>query len=254
MTGTLIAILLAHEFLDGDPDEIAEQTRFYRLNALMKLVGALIFAVTVALLSNRALLYLAAGFGFSFLLLSGLPSLILLRRLGPVLAVAIVASLSVGFFRGIEAFEILFLRIVAATSLLLAMVLSTPSLKMAQALRRLGMPKVMSNVLLLTYRYIFVFEDESNRMKHARQARGFAARGNLFSREILRTISYTAGMILIRAHRRSRALYHAMLSRHYSGELPLEEERRVTAWDVILLATVLVVSTGLFAATLGLVP
>ncbi len=254
MAGNLTPILLAHELLGEDPDEIAERSRFRRLDPVVKLLGALAFSLAVAFLTDLRLVALAAGFGLAVLLVSGLSLRTLALRYAPIAGLATFAATSVGVFRGPEAFAVLFLRILAASSVLFAAVLSTPSFEMARALRRLHLPRVFVNVFLLAYRYLFVFQEEAVRMRRARAARGADSRGMHLSRDALRGTAETAGMVLVRAHRRSRALYRALLSRHYTGDLPLERRRPVALPDVAFLAATLAASCGLLLASLGVVP
>ena len=253
MPGHLTLILLGREFLGDDPDEIAERSRLRTLDPVLKLLGALAFSLAVAFLTDLRLVVLAAGFGLALLLVSGLSLRTLALRYAPIVTLAAFAAASVGIFRGPEAFAVLFLRIVAATSVLFMAVLSTPSFEMARALRRLRLPRVFVNVFLLAYRYLFVFQEEAVRMRRAREARGADARGRFLSKDALRATADTAGMVLVRAHRRSRALYRALLGRHYTGELPLERRPPLRLRDVAFLAATLAVSCGLLLASLGVI-
>lgn len=247
-------LLVGHEFVGGGPDELARRSRLSGLDPTLKLLGALVFAVAVAFLTALVPVLVALAFALLVLSITGIGGREIAKRLAPVAALAFFLSLTVGIFRGWEAFAVLFFRILAATSLLLAVVLTTTGFDMVRALRRLGLPKILANVLLLTLRYVFLFDDEAARMKRARQARGFEGRGSLLSREVLTTLSYTAGMILVKAYGRSRAVYRAMRSRHYTGDMPLEAGRRLRAPDVALFAAVLIVSFWSLAATLGVMP
>ena len=253
MAGRLTPILLGHELLGDDPDEIAERSRFRALDPVLKLLGALAFSLSVAFLVDLRLVVLAAAFGLALLLVSGLSVPTLALRYAPVVALAAFAAASVGIFRGPEAFGVLFLRIVAATSALFAAVLSTPSFEMARALRRLRLPRIFVNVFLLAYRYLFVFQEEAARMRRARAARGADARTRLLSKDALRATADTAAMVLVRAHRRSRALYRALLGRHYDGDLPLERRPPVGLPEVAFLAATLAASAGLLLASLGVI-
>ncbi len=247
-------ILLGHEFVERGPDELARRSRLNGLNPTLKLLSALVFAVAAAFLQGLIPTLVAFGFAFAVLGVSGLGLREVAKRMAPITAMALVLSVSVGVFRGPEAFGVLVLRILAATSLLLAVVLTTTGFEMVRALRRLGLPKVLANVMLLTLRYVFLFDDEAGRMKRAREARGFKGRGSLLSRDVLRTLSYTAGMILVKAYGRSKAVYRAMRARHYTGDFPLGAGRPVRAWDAAFFASVLAISLGSLATAFGVMP
>lgn len=84
------------------------------------------------------------------------------------------------------------------------------------ALQRLKVPKVMVQMLLFTYRYIFVFVSELRRMEVAMRARGFVKR---FDMRTLRIMGNFVGTLLVRSLERTERIYKAMLSKGYQGEL-----------------------------------
>jgi len=253
MNRPVVWLLVGH-VLAVDPESIAARARFSRLDPAAKLAAAAAIAVAVAFVTDRILAYFALAFSVGALLASGLDLRFALKRLVPVAGFALVTSASVGVIRGAGAFELLFVRILAATVFLLAMALTTTPVGLAGALRRLRVPAVITNTLLLTYRYLFLFEEEATRMRRAREARGFRTRGSLRSRDVFRTLASTAGMVLIRAHRRSQAVHRAMLARHFTGDLPTGRARPLGAADAALLGCALVISAILLGATAGGIP
>lgn len=84
------------------------------------------------------------------------------------------------------------------------------------ALQRLKVPKVLVQMLLFTYRYIFVFVSELRRMEVAMRARGFVKR---FDGHTLRVMGNFVGTLLVRSLERTERIYKAMLSKGYQGEL-----------------------------------
>lgn len=83
------------------------------------------------------------------------------------------------------------------------------------ALQRLKCPTVFVQMLLFTYRYIFVFLAELRRMEVAMKARGFVAKGNM---ETLKIFGNFIGTLLVRSFERTERIYKAMLSKGYQGE------------------------------------
>jgi cobalt/nickel transport system permease protein len=254
MKPLLLTSLIGHELSPVDPDEVAVSARGHALHPTLKILAAITFAVAVSLLSDLSLLLIALGVAVVGLLVSGLRWAHLRRPILSVALLATFAAVSVAVFRGPPAALLLFLRILAATTFFLAMALTSTSMELAYALRRLGLPKLLSNTLLLTYRYLFLFREEAETMGRARSARGFEKKRGFLPREVLRVFSYNAGMLLVRAHGRSQALYRAMVSRHFSGDLPVEGEHPIRARDVAFFLPVFLVSAWLIAAALGVVP
>ena len=83
------------------------------------------------------------------------------------------------------------------------------------ALQRLKCPTIVVQMLLFTYRYIFVFLAEMQRMDVAMRARGFIKRAD---RRTLHVMGNFVGTLLVRSFERTERIYKAMLSKGYQGE------------------------------------
>jgi len=83
------------------------------------------------------------------------------------------------------------------------------------ALQRLKCPKVIVQMLLFTYRYVFVFLAEMQRMDTAMRSRGFVKRPD---RRTLQVMGNFVGTLLVRSFERTERIYKAMLSKGYQGE------------------------------------
>jgi cobalt/nickel transport system permease protein len=100
-------------------------------------------------------------------------------------------------------------------------------------------PGIFIILLMFTYRYFFVFVEESHRMKLARKSKGFHGGKHLFDKIGMRTISFTAGMILIRAYRRGVRIYDALLVRGFDGKVRTLTQLKITFLDIILVITLI---------------
>ena len=83
-------------------------------------------------------------------------------------------------------------------------------------------------------------------MRLARKARGFQGGKHLFDIQGMRTISYTIGMILIRAYNRGVRIYDALLLRGYDGKIITLKKLHFTALDfgfcfVLILLSILLI-------------
>lgn len=85
------------------------------------------------------------------------------------------------------------------------------------ALQHLKLPRVFVQMLLFTYRYIFVFVEELRRRDTAMKARGFTPKTNMATLQVLGNF---VGTILVRSFERTERIYKAMLSKGYVGEYP----------------------------------
>jgi cobalt/nickel transport system permease protein len=83
----------------------------------------------------------------------------------------------------------------------------------------------MVQIASFMLRYVNVVNDEMERMKVARESRGFEATG-MKSWKVLAT---AAGALFIRSYERGERVHLSMLSRGYEGVLPQEERMKIDA-------------------------
>ncbi|WP_405710275.1 cobalt ECF transporter T component CbiQ [Streptomyces xanthophaeus] len=109
-----------------------------------------------------------------------------------------------------------------AASVLLA---STTELRaLLLGLERLKLPPLLVQIATFMIRYGDVITDELRRMSIARRSRGFEARG-------IRhwgVLAKTAGALFIRSYERGERVYLAMVSRGYTGSMPVIDEMAAT--------------------------
>ena len=85
---------------------------------------------------------------------------------------------------------------------------------LGHTLNRLRLPDKMVHMLLITYRYLFVIEQEYQRLVRAMKIRNFHPKTNLHS---YRTYAYLVGMLFVRASERARRVHLAMICRGFNG-------------------------------------
>ena len=113
-----------------------------------------------------------------------------------------------------------FLRVTGAISGLFFLVLTTSITDIFISLRRLKVPKVLVEVSLLIYRYIFVFLEVSAKMNTAQTMR----LGNTGLRRRIRSIALIAGNLFIRTLEQGERTFTAMNARGYDGNMPVLED------------------------------
>lgn len=116
---------------------------------------------------------------------------------------------------------------VVASLLLIA---TTGIEKISSALRILFVPKIFVTQFLLTYRYIFVFLDETAQVIKAYHLRAPLEKGVSF-----KASGSLLGQILLRTFDRANRVYNAMLLRGFSGEFMFEKDKNISIGDVIYL-------------------
>jgi cobalt/nickel transport system permease protein len=117
---------------------------------------------------------------------------------------------------------------------------------LAHGLRHLRIPSVIVAIILFMYRYLFLLNEEAQRLLRARSARSASIPGrkggNIFWRA--RVAGNMVGQLFVRSYERSDRIYNAMLARGYKGEfltiMPHEMARRDWLVGAIAIVVLLV--------------
>lgn len=130
----------------------------------------------------------------------------------------------------------------ASVSCLYFLTLTTPMIDIFTVLRTLRCPKIIIELMMLIYRYIFVVLDMASAMKTSQNCR----LGNKDFITELRSMGQMFSVLLIRSMNRSSCLFDAMESRCYHGEiLVINESCTAEAGETILVIGLLAVMLGI---------
>ncbi|MFC7220428.1 cobalt ECF transporter T component CbiQ [Streptomyces polyrhachis] len=113
---------------------------------------------------------------------------------------------------------------VAASVLLAA---TTELREVLLGLQRLRLPPLLVQIASFMIRYGDVIAGEMRRMRIARESRGFEARGP----RQWGVLATSAGALFIRSYERGERVHLAMVSRGYTGTMPVIDESLSTAAD-----------------------
>lgn len=116
-----------------------------------------------------------------------------------------------GFYSGI----LLMARSFSAIAVLYALVLNTSITDMIFVLRKLKVPEVLLDIMVLVYRNIFVFSDAANDIYISQKSR----LGYRNFRTSLRSTAQLGGRIYVLANSRAEHQYQSMSSRCYNGKI-----------------------------------
>ncbi|KWX03393.1 cobalt ABC transporter permease [Carbonactinospora thermoautotrophica] len=117
-----------------------------------------------------------------------------------------------------------------AASILLAA--TTELREILLGLERLRLPRLLVQIAAFMLRYADVVTGEMERMRIARESRGFRARDLRQAPVLARSL----GSLFIRSYERGERVYLAMLSRGYSGSMPVLVEGRAAPREWLLAA------------------
>jgi cobalt/nickel transport system permease protein len=89
--------------------------------------------------------------------------------------------------------------------------------ELLRGLERLKVPSLLVQIAMFMFRYLEVVGGEMRRMKVARESRAFQAR----SLRQVGVLAHSAGALFIRSYERGERVHLAMLSRGYTGTMPV---------------------------------
>lgn len=115
-------------------------------------------------------------------------------------------------------------RFISILTLGLVLLGTSPFLTTVKALRSLGLPSILADMILLTYRYLYDLDAMFHTMQQAMGLRGYGWRSSHLPQESpiqpwgqrLQQLANLAGTLLIRSYEQSDRVYQAMGLRGYS--------------------------------------
>jgi cobalt/nickel transport system permease protein len=123
-------------------------------------------------------------------------------------------------------------RFVSIFTLVMVLVGTTQFTTLIHVLDRSIIPEVISDIVLLTYRYIYVIGDNMRGLRISNQIRGFRIKGI----RDLKVVAAMVGTIFVKSHQQAERTYAGMMVRGYSLERTKSEEYKAVKQDYVLLA------------------
>lgn len=136
----------------------------------------------------------------------------------------------------------LMLTALSAVSCLYFLSMNTPMTEICEVLKRLHCPAILIELMLLTYRFIFILTEAAGAVLTAQKAR----LGTRNLRTSLDSFGKMLSILFVRALKKSEALYDAMESRCYDGRLRILREGKpwvrreiigIICYGILLLGT-----------------
>ena len=229
----------------------------HRLDPRTRIIFATVYCFVVAASREFPVLLAAVAISIGLILSGGLPVKKVAKRLvlvnGLILLLWVMVPLTYGgesLFRigGLDlsrAGVILSARITLKSNAILlafmALIATMTFATLGHALKLLGVPHKIIYLLLMNYRYVFVIEQEYQRLIRAAKIRGFQPKTNLHT---YRTYAYVIGMLLVRAVSRAQRVYQAMLCRGFGGSFFSLQEFKTdrNSWIFSTLMTIILIS------------
>jgi len=234
-----------------------------RLDSRIKLISALVIIMVLTLIQQITLILFIDTLLLLAVILSRIGVRRYLRAIGKAVPFALILLLPMIFAKpGIIIWEfpapfghlsvtqegllwaaLVGLRFWGAATICVAVVATTSWQKMLWAMRQLGLPDLILEIIQFTGRYASLLVEELGTMRRAQRNRGLVMARNLWDRNSVRSIGQLLGTLAIRSYDRSERVYRAMLARGYTGEISASEEKGFSMRQAI--QTSLVVLFGL---------
>lgn len=115
----------------------------------------------------------------------------------------------------------LLVRIMASLACFSFLLFTIPFAEMLQAFRKLGIPELVTDLLMIMYRFIFVLLDTSFQLWVAQRSRG----GHQGFRALLRDVGMVAAQLFVRAMQKYRSLSMGMAARGFAENFQVQSLR-----------------------------
>jgi len=191
-------------------------------------------------------------FAFTLLLISRLPLGFVFDRMKPVflfvLPILVIMSLTVEgselvricgvavSYEGVRYGTLITARAIAAVTLALTMLGTMRFDTTIKALYMLKVPGTLVQMMMFTYRYIFVLLYEFSRMRRAMSCKGFVLKANRYALSMLGNL---LGMLIVKSYERALRVHKSMISKGYTGSPGTITQFNMAVKDYVLVVSII---------------
>lgn len=233
----------------------------HRWELRCKLIGFLVLIFAFSFVRDLVMLMAMIAVTVAIYIISRLPVSFMLRRLRYPSFFLLVVILILPFVSGQTVimslgplnlrqeglFSVLLIAVRFLSILTVGLVLfgTAPFLNTIKAMGALGLPSIMADMVLLSFRYLHEIGNDLRKMQIAAKLRGFHHRR--FSLRGLSVPAWLSGSILVHSYERSEWVYKAMLLRGYGHAARPQDEFQINTRDIVILVVFLMVAAGFVA-------
>ncbi len=224
----------------------------------MKIPGVLLLVFSFAAIKDLRLLPLIFAASLVVYILSGLPAAYMFNRLRFPGIFLLFLALVLPFWsgetvlwqlgplalrqEGLLSLLLILVKFISIFAVVIALFATTPLPILTKALRKLGIPWLLTDLLLFTYRYLFQLTADLQRMRTAARLRGLRSR----KVSALKSLANITGTMLVRSQEQSEKVAHAMTLRGYGREELFSSSINYRAVDTLMLTAFLGLSGFFF--------
>ncbi len=240
--------MIKEEFISGE-------SSIHKLSPMVRILGACVLSTAIAVCDDLSIATAYLIISFGLVAIAQLNVLNVIQRLKPLILFLLMIWIMVPLtFDGDIIFKYHFIEITEPGVLLCSKIslksigilltftalIATMSIaSLGAGLHQVKVPDKMVFLILMSYRYISVIEEEYKRLLRAAKFRGFKPGTNLHSYQ---TYAYLVGMLFVRASFRAQRVYQAMLCRGFKHKFHSLDVYPKNRLNFLFLLTILVLS------------
>jgi len=233
----------------------------HRWELRCKLIGFMVLIFAFSFVRDLRMLLAMVVVTVTIYIISKLPGSFLLRRLRypsffllvVVLILPFVSGqtivMSIGPLdvrqEGLLTVLLIAIRFVSILTIGLILFGTAPFLTTIKAMRALGLPAILADMVFLSFRYLHEIGSDLQKMQTSMNLRGF--KKHRFSIHGLSVLAWLGGSILVRSYERSEWVYKAMILRGYGHAPHPRGEFQTHARDIIALGVFILLAAGFIA-------
>lgn len=131
---------------------------------------------------------------------------------------------------GVNAAALLFFRAFISVYAIVLLTSTTRFPTLLAALEKLKVPTLITSMISFTYRYIFVFTDEAERLERAKASK--CIQGAQYKQR-LSASAKTIGLVFNKAYERGERIYRSMLARGFDGTINTLDVIKIRRHDLL---------------------
>ncbi|MDR2943962.1 MAG: cobalt ECF transporter T component CbiQ [Methanosarcinales archaeon] len=232
----------------------AKNSMIHRMDPMTKVISVLLWVISAAIAIDIRTAAFVLLLSFIMIIAAKLPAGFIFRRIrSPFLFVLLFAAalLLSGGEGGIlwsagrinisaesaARASLILIRSTAAIILLTVLLATTRFDMIIKVLYDLKMPVFLLQILMFTYRYIFVLSDELDNMKNSMTSKGFRP---ALSMRSFSAVANMLGMLLIKSFERGDEVYRSMISKGYTGKPMILTKNKMRAKDYAFVSAAII--------------
>ncbi|ADI74727.1 cobalt ABC transporter, inner membrane subunit CbiQ [Methanohalobium evestigatum Z-7303] len=211
---------------------------FAFIESLTVAMFAVLFSVSLIFISKLPIEFVYARLKYPIIFIFAIFVIMCFTVEGNIIIDSYFVSVTL---EGLKIGLLIFLRATAALIIAFLMLATNRFDTVIKALYMLKLPNAVVQMIVFSYRYIFVLVDEFQNMKKSMSAKGFEIKANRYG---LSTIGNLIGMLLVKSYERGERVHKSMISKGYEGKPRMDTNYNLMFSDYVLTIFMMIFAFG----------